>query len=96
MPLLNGTDYPPGSADRGVAVAVRELGYAVDAGLTPLEAFRTATINPVRLLGSEGEVGELVLGSWADSVILERDPLEDVTAYAAPLAVYQGGVVVAR
>jgi imidazolonepropionase-like amidohydrolase len=94
--LLNGTDYPPGSADRGVAVAVREMGYAVDAGLSPLEAFRTATINPLRLLRTAGDVGELIPGAWGDAVVLERSPLDDVTAYAAPIAVYQGGAVVTR
>jgi imidazolonepropionase-like amidohydrolase len=93
--LLNGTDYPPGSPDGGIAVAVREMGYAVEAGLSPLDALRTATINPPALLGRTGECGELSVGSWADAVILERNPIEDVTAYASPLRVFLGAAAVA-
>lgn len=92
--MLNGTDYPPGAIDRGVAVAVREMGYAVEAGLAPIEALRTATINPPMLLGLEGEVGEITLGAWADAVVVERDPLDDVTAYGDVRTVYQGGVAI--
>jgi imidazolonepropionase-like amidohydrolase len=67
------------------------MGYAVDAGLSPLDAFRTATINPTPLLDRSGQIGELIEGAWADAVVLERNPLEDVTAYEAPRTVFLGG-----
>lgn len=89
--LVNGTDYPPGSLDRGVPVAIREIGFAMEAGLSPIEALRTATVNAARLIRAEGRVGTLRPGAHGDAVILDADPLVDPLAYARPRNVFVGG-----
>jgi hypothetical protein len=55
-----------------------ELGLLVAAGLTPLEALRTATLNPARALGMDDDLGTVAPGKLADLVLLDGDPLEDI------------------
>lgn len=50
----------------------------VEAGLTPLEALRTATINPARVLGLADSLGSVEVGKLADLVLLDADPLADI------------------
>lgn len=55
-----------------------ELVMFVDAGLTPYEAIRTATINVAELIGVEKDLGTLEIGKIADMVILDGDPLNNI------------------
>lgn len=55
-----------------------ELELLVEAGLTPLEALRTATLNPARYRGDEAREGFLGAGATADLVLLAGDPTEDI------------------
>jgi hypothetical protein len=55
-----------------------ELGVFVQAGLTPLEALQTATINPARFLGLEQSIGTIQPGRLASLVLLDADPLKDI------------------
>ena len=51
----------------------------VEAGLSPLDALRTATLNPARYRARGGEVAPLIaVGSEADLVLLQENPLEDI------------------
>ncbi len=56
----------------------RELRMLVEAGLSPLEALRSATIEPARFLGLEESAGSVSPGKVADLVLLEADPLKDI------------------
>jgi len=56
-----------------------ELAQFVKAGLTPLEALQTATINPAKFLGKEKELGTIEKGKLADLVLLDADPLTDIS-----------------
>jgi Amidohydrolase family len=55
-----------------------ELALLVQAGLSPGEALRTATLNPAEFLGREKEFGSIAVGKRADLVLLERNPLNDI------------------
>jgi len=44
-------------------------------GMTPLEALRTATLNPARHFGLDSDLGSLEVGKLADLVVLDRNPL---------------------
>ena len=55
-----------------------ELERLVAAGLTPLEALQTATINPARVLGLADSLGTVDVGKLADLVLLDANPLEDI------------------
>ena len=50
----------------------------VDAGLTPLEALQTATVNPLLYLGRKSAARVISKGEAADLVLLSADPLVDI------------------
>jgi hypothetical protein len=74
----------------------RELGRLVEAGLTPLEALRTATLNPARVLGLEDSLGTVEAGKLADLVLLDASPLEDIRNTRRIRAVVADGRVYRR
>jgi imidazolonepropionase-like amidohydrolase len=72
--LVAGTD-PTGSG--GVIPGYsnhRQIELLVDAGFTPLEALRIATLNGATYLGRDKTIGSLVAGKHADLVIVRGDP----------------------
>src|SRR6266852_4057399 len=56
----------------------RELGWFVQAGMTPEQALQTATKNAAALLGKEKELGAVAPGYVGDLVAVEGDPLADI------------------
>jgi imidazolonepropionase-like amidohydrolase len=73
IPLLAGTDTGFPFVLPGFGLH-EELNYLVMAGLSPLEALRTATINPAIFLGKQDQLGSIETGKLADLVILNADP----------------------
>lgn len=80
VPLLMGTDAMATAAVLPGTSASQELGALVDAGLTPYEALKTATVNAATFLRQSGEFGVIQKGARADLVMLDGDPLRDITA----------------
>ena len=71
----------------------REFLLLEEAGLTPLEAIRTATVNAADHLGLAGRAGVLTPGAFADIIAVEGDPLSDLTALGAVTFVMKDGAV---
>lgn len=92
--LLNGTDYPPGDLVGGVPVAVQELLLMAEAGLNPLQALQSVSVNGARLLSIDGHVGQVRPGYVADLIAVPANPLEDLTALRGISLVMQAGRVV--
>ncbi len=57
-----------------------ELRELVDVGLTPFEALRTSTTNPFEYLGESDRAGTIEVGKRSDLLLLEENPLEDISA----------------
>jgi len=72
--VMAGTDTPP----LGFALH-RELEELVDAGLTPYQTLKTATRNPARFLARHDGTGMVTVGSPADLLLVEANPLEDIS-----------------
>lgn len=51
----------------------------VSIGMSPAEALRSATLGPAQFLGREHDLGSIEVGKQADLLLLERNPLEDIT-----------------
>ncbi len=77
VPLLAGTDLGNSLVVPGYSLH-KELELLVGAGLTPLEALRTATLNPARFLEATDSLGTVAPGKLADLVLLDANPLEDI------------------
>ena len=68
-----------------------ELALLVNAGLTPLDALRSATINPAKFFGLEQRLGTIESGKIADLVLLDANPLQDIRNTQRISAVIQNG-----
>ncbi len=53
----------------------REVELLVEAGFTPLEAIKIATLNGAQFLGEQEHVGSLVAGKQADIMLVKGDPV---------------------
>jgi imidazolonepropionase-like amidohydrolase len=73
-----------------------ELQELVKAGLTPVEALRTATVNPAQYFGLSEDFGSIAEGKVADLVLLDANPLEDVANTTTIHAVVYDGNVYTR
>ncbi len=88
-----GTDQLPHEPNDGTTATAREAQYYVEAGMTPLEALRAATIEPARMLGADDDIGSLEVGKYADIVAVPGDPTEDIKALREIVFVMKGGRV---
>ncbi len=68
-----------------------ELELLVQAGFTPVEAIQAATINPAKFLGLEKSLGTIEKGKLADLVLLEANPLENISNTKKIFAVIVNG-----
>jgi imidazolonepropionase-like amidohydrolase len=91
VPLLAGTDAPAGYDLVPGTSLHRELQLFVRAGLTPLEALQTATLNPAIFFGKTAEWGTVAPGKVADLVVLSRNPLVDIANTRSIVAVVADG-----
>lgn len=86
-----GTDQHPAEPNDGTTATAREAQYYVEAGMTPLQALRSATVETARLLGEEQDIGSLEPGKYADIVAVGGNPAEDIKALRQILFVMKGG-----
>ena len=91
IPILAGTDAPAGYDLVPGAGLHRELQLFVRAGMTPLQALQTATLNPATFFGKSADWGTVSVGKVADLVILGRNPLEDIANTRSVIAVIADG-----
>jgi len=71
----------------------REFELMVAAGMPPLEAIRSATLNAAELLGETGNLGTVAPGKYADVVAVAGDPVADIARMKSMAFVMRGGVV---
>lgn len=88
--FLLGSDAPQIWNVPGFSVR-RELAYLVDAGLTPFQALESGTRNVARYLGTEATTGTVASGKRADLILLDANPLVDITNVGRQAGVMVGG-----
>lgn len=76
--LLLGCDAPQIFNVPGISTH-HELQYLVDAGLTPYEAIKTGTVNVGKFYDKPNEIGVVRAGAYSDLILLNGNPLEDVS-----------------
>ena len=88
--IMAGTDCPIALLTPGESLH-EELAVLVQAGLTPLEAIKTATINPSKYFNLQDELGLVQEGMWADLVLLDANPIENIANTKSIRAVVKNG-----
>jgi len=90
LTIVLGTDAGP-SANRFEGYFEHlEMEMMAQSGLTPAQILRSATVNAARAMKVDG-IGSLAKGNWADLVVLDKDPLADISNTKTISAVYTAG-----
>jgi imidazolonepropionase-like amidohydrolase len=86
VPIVAGTDQavPGFSLDR-------EIELYVQTGFTPMEAIQAATLVPARAMGMEKESGTIEVGKRADVILVDGNPLENISDIRKVSAVFAAG-----
>lgn len=86
--IVAGTDmgFPGFSLDR-------ELELYVSAGLTPAQAIKTATITPAQAMGIDKQTGSVEAGKQADIILVDGDPLKNISDIRKVSTVIKAGRV---
>ena len=90
VPVILGTDAGDSFVFPGASVH-DELGELVRAGLSPVEALRAATLTSATYFGRSADFGTVQAGRFADLVMLDANPLDDIANTRRIRAVWQGG-----
>lgn len=74
IPIVAGTDEGvPGFS------VYREMELYVQGGFTPMEALRSATAVPAKAMRMDGELGTIEAGKRADLLVLDANPLDNIS-----------------
>ncbi len=93
--IVLGTDFAGIGPDPQPGIAVRKEAEALVAlGFKEGEVIQMATGNAGRFPLIPGTIGTIVPGSYADLLLLEGDPLKDISALFAPTVVVKEGKIV--
>jgi len=84
-PTGNG-DVLPGFGDQ------RGIELLVEAGFTPVEAIKIATLNGAIYLGREKEIGSIAAGKNADLVVIKGDPSKQISDVENVEVVFKDGI----
>ena len=55
-----------------------EIWMFAQGGMSPLEALKTATINPAKTFGMDHQLGTIEPGKLADLIVIDGNPLENI------------------
>jgi imidazolonepropionase-like amidohydrolase len=91
--LALGDDYG-GVPGMPVGMPMAELLHWQAAGLTPQQIIEASTRGSARAIGLEAELGTVEVGKVADLLVVQGDPLADLSALARPLLVVHDGQIV--
>jgi imidazolonepropionase-like amidohydrolase len=89
VPIAMGTDTGPPARFQGYFEHL-ELQLMVDAGMSPLDAIRSATGIAADCIGMS-DLGTLEPGRWADFSVLSADPTENIANTKTIESVYIAG-----
>ncbi len=92
VPMAVGTDvgpFPHGTQ-------AREFELMVEYGMNPVAVLQADLINGAKLLGWEGQIGQLKPGYFADIIAVPGDPIKDISVLRKVGFVMKGGTIYRR
>ena len=93
VPIAAGSDMYIALGMAQGAAARRVLFAYIQAGLTPAQVLRAATLNDARLLGFENELGVIKPKAFADIIAVNGNPLDDFSAIERVVWVMKNGTI---
>lgn len=97
VPILVGSDGAGSIGCLAGGAFLDELRLLSQAGIPNADVLRGATVLPARFIaGANADFGTIEPGKRADLVLLDGDPLTDITATSRIVTVMQGGVVIEK
>jgi len=95
-----GNDYtfvPQNSFDHfDLGMPMHEITRMSEAGMTPMQIIVAATLNAAHVCGLETELGTLDVGKLADILIVNGDPLNDLSALTQVKMVIHSGEIIRK
>ena len=79
-------DVVPGFGDQ------REIELLVEAGFSPVEAIKIATLNGAVYLGRDAQIGSIAAGKNADLVVIKGDPSKQISDVENVEIVFKDGI----
>jgi imidazolonepropionase-like amidohydrolase len=70
----------------------REIELLVEAGFSPVEAIRIATLNGAIYEGKQASIGSIEAGKSADMVVIKGDPSHDISEIENTEIVFKDGI----
>ena len=89
VPMAVGSDvgpFPHGTQ-------ARELELMVQYGMPAMDVLKADLLNGAKLLGWEGQIGELKPGFYADVIAVPGDPIQDISVVTKVDFVMKNGVI---
>ena len=78
LQVVTGSHNPVPYAERGLAYQ-REMELMVEAGMNPMDVIQSSTLINARYFGAEKRIGSIEPGKLADLILIDGNPLEDIT-----------------
>jgi imidazolonepropionase-like amidohydrolase len=95
-----GNDYtfiPQNNFDHfDLGMPMHEINRMSEAGMTPMQIIVAATRNAAHVCGLEAELGTLQVGKLADILIINGDPLNDLSALTQVKMVIHSGEIIRK
>jgi imidazolonepropionase-like amidohydrolase len=89
-----GTDYGGASFPFELGMPMKEIRWMHEAGMSPSDIIISATKNPAEVCGLGSELGTLEPGKIADILVIDGNPLKDLTNLTKVKLVIRGGVII--
>jgi hypothetical protein len=89
----SGVQLVAGTDDMPAFTLHRELELYNDYGIPNADVLRIATLDSARVLGVDGDIGSIEPGKAADLVLLDGNPLDDISAVRRAVLVMKGGAL---
>jgi imidazolonepropionase-like amidohydrolase len=89
----NGIQLVAGSDDMAAFTIHSELELYSEYGISNADVLNIATLSSARVLGLEASTGSVEAGKAADLVLLDGNPLEDMSAVRRGVLVMKGGTM---
>jgi imidazolonepropionase-like amidohydrolase len=71
---------------------LREVELLVEAGFTPVEAIKIASLNGAKFLGEDSRIGSIAVGKQADLMIVKGNPATKITDIKNVEIVFKDGI----